>query len=107
MTDSRVIRMAEIEIDPRALDDYKRLLAEEIDLSLEREPGVLQLEAASLRDAPHLFRLLEVYASPEAYQAHLKTEHFLAYKAATAAMVVSLRLIEADALRIGNSSRKS
>ena len=41
-------------------------------------------------------RLLEVYASRSAYDAHLRAPHFLKYKAATEKMVRSLRLIEAD-----------
>jgi quinol monooxygenase YgiN len=104
MSDNRVIRMAEIEVGPDFLDDYKRFLGEEIDLSLEREPGVLRLEAVSLREAPCQFRLLEVYANQAAYENHLQTEHFLTYKARTSHMVVSLRLLDAVALRMTSSS---
>lgn len=37
-------------------------------------------------------RILEIYASEEAYQSHLKTEHFQKYKQGTLHMVKSLRL---------------
>jgi quinol monooxygenase YgiN len=37
-------------------------------------------------------RILEIYASEEAYQRHLKTEHFLKYKQGTLHMVKSLNL---------------
>jgi quinol monooxygenase YgiN len=39
---------------------------------------------------------LEVYASREAYEAHLETPHFLKYKAGTGGMVRSLRLVDVD-----------
>lgn len=39
-----------------------------------------------------LIRILEIYASEEAYQQHLKTDHFLRYKQGTLHMVKSLKL---------------
>jgi len=38
--------------------------------------------------------VVEVYASEEAYQSHLKTAHFLKYKNGTLQMVKSLELID-------------
>ncbi len=37
-------------------------------------------------------RILEIYASEEAYQQHLKTDHFLKYKKGTLHMVKDLKL---------------
>jgi quinol monooxygenase YgiN len=101
MLDQRFVRMAELEIDPDQIDTYKDLLDEEIAASIEREPDALMLHAVSLRDAPHHIRILEVYASRAAYEAHIQTPHFLAYKAATANMVASLRLLDADPIHLG------
>jgi quinol monooxygenase YgiN len=95
-TDQRVVRIAELEIVPSELAAYTALLAEEIAASIEREPGVLMLHAVSLKSEPHHIRLLEVYASRAAYEAHIQTPHFLKYKTATAAMVAALRLIDVD-----------
>ena len=94
--DQRVVRIAELEIVPSQLEAYKALLAEEITASIEREPGVLMLHAVSHKAEPHQVRLLEVYASQAAYEAHIQTPHFLKYKSATAAMVAALRLIDVD-----------
>ncbi|MFT4252990.1 MAG: putative quinol monooxygenase [Caulobacter sp.] len=88
-----VVRIAELEIDPAQLDAYKAALTEEIEASVRLEPGVLALNAVSIDEAPAQIRLLEVYASQAAYEAHLKTPHFLKYKTSTAAMVKSLRLV--------------
>ncbi len=91
-----VVRMAELEIDPERLEAYRVLLAEEIETSVALEDGVLALNAVSVRDRPSSIRILEVYASREAYEAHLQTPHFLKYKRETAGMVTSLTLIDVD-----------
>lgn len=96
MDDKRLVRMAELEIDPARLDAYLAFLTEEIAASVEREPGVLMLHAVADKTAPHKIRILEVYASRTAYEAHIETPHFLKYKAGTADMVVTLRLIDMD-----------
>jgi quinol monooxygenase YgiN len=93
-----LVRLAEIEVDSDRLADYLGHLREEIEAAVAREPGVLALQAATLRDRPGAVRLFEVYADEEAYAAHLRSPHFLAYKAATGAWVRSLRLLEADAV---------
>jgi quinol monooxygenase YgiN len=91
-----VIRIAELEIDPAHLDRYKALLAEEIEASVDGEPGVLFLHAVSIGGSPHLIRILEGYADQAAYEAHLQTPHFLKYKMKTAGMVLSLQLLPTD-----------
>lgn len=98
MTDERIVRMADLEIDAARLDDYRALLAQEIEASVAIEPGVLMLHAVALRDDPCRIRILEVYASQSAYEAHLNTPHFLKYKTGTSGMVKSLHLIEVDAI---------
>ncbi|MBY4610098.1 antibiotic biosynthesis monooxygenase [Rhizobium sp. 9T] len=96
MSREPVVRMAELEIDPAKLEAYRALLTEEIEASLALEDGVLSLSAVSLRNNPNLIRILEVYADQEAYEAHLRTPHFLKYKSETAGMVTSLLLIDVD-----------
>lgn len=91
-----VVRMADIEIDPLHLDAYRELLAEEIEASVRLEEGVISLSAVAIKDCPEKIRILEIYASPAAYEAHLHTPHFLKYKAATAAMVTSLTLTDVE-----------
>jgi quinol monooxygenase YgiN len=97
----RLVRLAELTIDPAQLDAYKAALREEIETSIRIEPGVLTLYAVTVRDQPNEVRLFEMYASPAAYQAHLQSEHFKKYKSVTAGMVKSLRLTETDPLLLG------
>lgn len=92
--DQRVVRRARLEIDPAQLAAYLALLTEEIEASVRLEPGVLMLHATASQDAPQHIELLEVYASPAAYQSHIASAHFLKYKTGTADMVQSLELTE-------------
>jgi len=92
----KIVRIAELEIDPAQIDAYRALLAEEIEASVDSEPGVLMLHAVAERERPERIRILEVYADREAYEAHLTTPHFLRYKEGTAGMVKVLRLVDVD-----------
>lgn len=90
-----MVRIAVIGVDPAQLDAYKSLLAEEQEASVRREPGVLMLHSVQYAEDPSQVRLLEVYASPEAYASHIRSPHFLKYKLGTARMVRSLELLPA------------
>jgi quinol monooxygenase YgiN len=92
----KIVRMAELEIDPARIEAYTALLAEEIEASVAEEPGVLMLHAVLLKGSPERIRILEVYTSQQDYEAHLQTPHFLKYKTLTADMVKSLALFEVD-----------
>jgi quinol monooxygenase YgiN len=88
-----MVRIAELEIDPAQLEVYKAILAEEQEASVRLEPGVLMLHSVAIAEHPTHIRLLEVYASRDAYEAHIKAPHFVKYKGSTEKMVKSLRLI--------------
>jgi quinol monooxygenase YgiN len=96
MREKPIVRMAELEIDPRRIETYRALLIEEIEASVALEDGVLSLNAVSIKDHPNKIRILEVYADRDAYEAHLQTPHFLKYKKETSGMVTSLTLIDVD-----------
>jgi quinol monooxygenase YgiN len=89
-----IVRLAELQIDPAQRETYLALLREEIEASIRLEPGVLTLDAVALKNAPDQIRLMEIYADQAAYEAHLKSAHFIKYKNATAGMVTSLTLRE-------------
>ena len=100
-TEGPVVRLAELEIDPLQLENFKAALKEEIDTSIRAEPGVLTLYAVALKDNPAQIRLFEMYADADAYKAHLNAPHFQKYKTATRGMVKSLKLLEADKIVLG------
>ena len=101
----RYCQIAEIEIDPAQLDDYKAAVKEHIETAVRVEPGVLMLYALSEKDNPAHIRVFEIYASEEAYKAHLNAPHFKKYKAVTQNMVKSLKLVRADPVALGAKAR--
>ena len=98
--DSRKYRIAKIEIYPDYLGQYKTALAEHAKAAIQTEPGVLELQAVYDKAHPTMVTVFEVYASEDAYQAHLKTPHFLKYKNGTLKMVKSLELVDVAPIAI-------
>lgn len=94
----QMVRLAKLVIDSTQLEAYNVLLKEEIETSVRVEPGVLTLYAVAEKNRPTHITILEIYASKAAYEAHIKTPHFLKYKNGTLAMVKSLELIETTPL---------
>lgn len=89
---SLIVRIAEIEVYPQYLQEYLDFANEVDRLSIEREPGVVCLFPMQSAEDSTKIRILEIYASDEAYQQHLKTEHFQKYKQGTLHMVKDLKL---------------
>lgn len=88
-----MVRIAELEIDPAQIDTYKAILAKEQEASVRLELGVVMLHSVQFTENPTQIRLIEVYANRDAYEAHIKSPHFLEYKTSTEKMVRSLKLI--------------
>ena len=91
-TTNMIVRIAEIEVFPQYLEEYLAFANEVDRLSIEREPGVICLFPMQSAEDSCQIRILEIYASEEAYQQHLKTPHFLKYKQGTLHMVKDLKL---------------
>jgi quinol monooxygenase YgiN len=93
-----MVRIAEIEVEADSVEAYRTILQEEAEASVRLEPGVIAIFPAYAAQRPTEFRILEIYASREAYDAHLKTPHFERYKTTTSKMVKSLRLVDMTAI---------
>ena len=103
--DELIVRIAELEIYPDQLNAYKAALKEEIEASIQTEPGVLTLYAISVKGHPEQIRLFEIYRDPASYQAHLQSPHFKKYKQQTKQMVKSLTLLDTDPILLGSKSK--
>jgi quinol monooxygenase YgiN len=95
------IQIAEIEVDPAHLDNYKAAVQEQIEAAIRLEPGVLVLYSVSNKDNPTHVTVFEIYRDRDAYLAHLQAPHFLKYKAMVEKMVTSLKLIPVEPLMLG------
>jgi alkylhydroperoxidase/carboxymuconolactone decarboxylase family protein YurZ/quinol monooxygenase YgiN len=96
-----MVRIAKIEVDTAFLPQYKAAIEEHTKAAIAAEPGVLTLYALYEKEHPNRVMVLEIYASREAYQAHIKTPHFLKYKNGTINMVKSLELIDVNPIVLG------
>jgi len=92
------VRLSVITVDPEQLDSYNTFLKEEIEASMELEPGVLTLYAIAEKERPNHIYILEIYADETAYHTHLQTPHFQKYKQETLDMIQSLELLDAHPL---------
>ena len=90
--ETMIVRIAEIEVYPQYLKEYLEFANEVDRLSVEREPGVVCLFPMQSAEDSTQIRILEIYASEEAYQSHIKTDHFQKYKQGTLHMVKDLKL---------------
>jgi len=105
-TQGLMVRIAVISVDPAQLDSYKAFLTEEQEASVQLEPGVLMLHSVQYAEDPTQVRLLEVYASREAYHSHIGTLHFLKYKTGTEKMVTALELPLANPILLAAKARQ-
>jgi quinol monooxygenase YgiN len=99
------VQIADIEIDPAQLEEYKAAVREQIETAIRVEPGVLVLYSVSEKDNPTRVRVFEIYASTEAYRAHLEAPHFKKYKAVTEKMVKSVTLVQTTPIILGAKAR--
>ena len=90
--DTMLVRIAEIEVHPEYLEAYLTAATEIQQKSLAEEPGVFCLFPNQMKEDSSQIRILEIYASQQAYQHHIQTAHFQKYKQGTLHMVKSLKL---------------
>lgn len=100
-----MIRISEIEIYPQHVEHYKALLKEEAEASVRLEPGVIAIFPMFQKDNSTQVRILEMYKDQQAYQSHLKTEHFQKYKTGTLHMVKALKLVDMEALDLTTATQ--
>lgn len=87
-----IVRLSKVEVYPQHLDEYLKYATKVGEISLRTEPGVLTMYAVSEKENPCKITILETYASREAYEKHIASEHFQKYKQGTLHMVKSLVL---------------
>ena len=89
-----IVRIAEIEVYPEYLKDYLKAARNVGAESVRKEPGVICIFPNQVRDDETKIRIMEIYRNKKAYQHHLTTPHFQAYKQGTLHMVKSLNLLD-------------
>ena len=93
-----IVRIAEIEVYPEYLKDYLKAARNVGAESVRKESGVICIFPNQVRADETKIRIVEIYRNKEAYQLHLTTPHFQAYKQGTLHMVKSLNLLDIQPL---------
>ena len=81
-----------VEFNLRSADqmiDFRRLVDENAIASVNREPGCQRFDVAVPNDRKDQIILYEIYDDEAAFEAHLKTRHYLEFNAAAAAFIES------------------
>lgn len=102
MTADGIVRLSKVEVYPQHLDEYMKYATEVGEISLRTEPGVLTMYAVGEKENPCKITILETYASKQAYEKHIASEHFQKYKRGTLHMVKSLVLSDQMPLNPAN-----
>lgn len=92
----QMVRLAKIKVDPAQLTEYNAALKTQMKTAVKLEPGVITYYAVADKKDPANITILEIYADTAAYQAHIKTPHFLNYKKTVENMVKSLELVDVN-----------
>ncbi len=92
--DQVMFRIAEVDVRPADRERYLAIALEQARIAVATEPGVISIFPFVDATAPNTVRILEIYASRAAYEAHLASAHFQHYKTSTLEMVAGLRLID-------------
>ena len=102
MTTDGIVRLSKIEVYPQYLDEYMKYATEVGEISQRTESGVLNMYAVGEKENTCKVTILETYASREAYEQHIASEHFQKYKQGTLHMVKSLVLSDQTPLNPAN-----
>lgn len=100
-----LIRISEIEVYPEYLDEYLEAARSVGATSVKEETGVVCIFPMQMKRDKHQIRIVEIYASMDAYRKHIVSKHFQTYKQGTLHMVKSLDLVDMDALAPTSMSR--
>jgi quinol monooxygenase YgiN len=92
----QMTRLAKVKVDPTQLQQYNAALKTQMETAIKTEKGVLSYYAVADKKDPTKITILEIYANHAAYEAHIKTPHFLKYKDMVKNMVQSLELEDVD-----------
>ncbi len=74
-------------LKPGAAEAFLPLMARQARNSLEREPGCLRFDVWTDTERPDAVFLYEIYDGRDAFDAHLGSDHFKTFDAASAPLV--------------------
>ncbi|AXV81653.1 putative quinol monooxygenase [Ralstonia solanacearum] len=95
------VRIAQLDVDPQRLEEFKAVAQESVSASMHAEPGVFAMYAVALKENPYRFMVFEMYKDEAAYNAHRETPHFRKFFESTQDMVTSRTFLDVDLIALG------
>lgn len=89
-----MVSIAKIIVNPYRLEEYKRILKEEVIESLRLEEDVYVLYPVWDKEHPNIFTIVEVYKDMDAYNRHCQSPQLLKYFEDTKDLVLNLEIRE-------------
>ncbi|VVO74333.1 hypothetical protein PS854_01463 [Pseudomonas fluorescens] len=96
----KVVRIAQLVIDPAQLAAYQVAVKEEMADSIRLEPGVLAIYSVAEKEHPNRLHFFEIYADEAAYRSHIASAHFQKYVKTTHSMIISRVLVETEPVQL-------
>ena len=95
---AKYVITVEFALKPESRDRFLELVRENAKKSLHNEKGCRRFDVCVPRDGSAQVFLYEVYDDEAAFDAHVETEHFKAFAAATTGMVENRRILRLELL---------
>jgi quinol monooxygenase YgiN len=89
---SPLVRWAELDVELAMMSRFEVAALELRDAVMNTEPGVVAYHAVAEASVPGRIHVLEIYDDADAYRAHAKSAHFIAFRTATDGLVVQRRI---------------
>ncbi|AYC32122.1 antibiotic biosynthesis monooxygenase [Pseudomonas cavernae] len=86
------------QLKPASLEAFMAAIRINATASVRDEPGCLVFDVLQDRSDPDLVWLYEVYVDEAAFEAHMRTPHFLASRPLVEPLILSQEAIEGDML---------
>lgn len=90
---NKFVLLVEFDVAPSSLDAFMALIDTNARASVADEPGCYQFDVMQTLDDPNKIVLYEVYASEQAFQAHMGMAHTQTFLAAAKPMVQGQRVL--------------
>jgi len=100
---SGYVVMVDFRLRPGTLRSFRPLVDLNARLSVQQEPGCRRFDVVEPDDETDRITLYEIYDDRAAFDAHMKTRHFLAFDAESAEMVASKKVTTGSLVCEGSS----
>lgn len=93
--------IVDFQLKPGARPAFRRLIDANARASGTREPGCRQFDVLEPKDEADRVLLFEIYDDDEAFDAHVRSPHYVQFDAESAALVASKSIVRCDLVMEG------